>query len=319
MSPLVRITSPPEMTDEVVAVLHQAGAATDISVLREVSHPERDDLILAEIPRDAIDELLAVQARPEVREALVVAIQPSEVLSIRGHMDGDDAVIWAQVAHDVRIRGRRTWVNGLLVVLAAMIASIGIMQDQLLLIVGAMALSPDFFPIADTCLAFLRRAWRDALTGMVNLVLMFTWAAIGAWVLTEILVALGVIETGGTVNRQFVLFISDPDALSVVVALIAGVAGALSLTLPDARGLVGVFVSVTTIPAAANIGVALTDRDPAEMRGAAVQLAVNVLALLVAGTVTLVVRYALSSGPRSLRPLRKGAATGRAARHPRRR
>ena len=56
------------------------------------------------------------------------------------------------------------------------------------------------------------------------------------------------------------------------------------------RGLVGVFVSITTIPAAANIGVALAARDRAQMVGASVQLVVNVVSLLVAGTITLELR-----------------------------
>jgi hypothetical protein len=50
---------------------------------------------------------------------------------------------------------------------------------------------------------------------------------------------------------------------------------------------VGVLVSITTIPAAANIGVALANRDRADLAGAAVQLLVNVVSLILAGTLGL--------------------------------
>ncbi len=96
-----------------------------------------------------------------------------------------------------------------------------------------------------------------------------------------------------TSSKQLILFISHPDALSIVVAALAGVAGALAITLPDARGLVGVFVSVTTIPAAANIGVAFGAGDWHDMLGAAVQLLVNVTTVLIAGAITLEIRHRL--------------------------
>jgi uncharacterized hydrophobic protein (TIGR00271 family) len=120
-----------------------------------------------------------------------------------------------------------------------------------------------------------------------------------------------VITPSTEVPRELTLFISKPDALSVVVALLAGIAGALALTLPDARGLVGVFVSITTIPAAANIGVALAARNGDEAWGAFVMLAINVLALVVAGTVTLGLRSRFGDVPASLRRMHPKRAPAR--------
>ena len=70
-------------------------------------------------------------------------------------------------------------------------------------------------------------------------------------------------------------FISNPDAFSFIVAFVAGIAGVLSLTSAKSGALIGVLVSVTTIPAAANIGVAAAFGEWAEWRGAMLQLAVN--------------------------------------------
>ena len=57
--------------------------------------------------------------------------------------------------------------------------------------------------------------------------------------------------------------------------------------------MIGVLISVTTIPAAANIGVAFALADWSEWRGAMAQLAVNLVAIVMAGVVTLSIQRRL--------------------------
>lgn len=291
--PLLRITCPSGHTERIVELLHAGGHATELSVVPRASRVSGGDLILAEVSRSSVDELLEHLPGPTSATELHVSIDASEQLFPRDeHVEADDdAVIWAQVDQDVHEVGRLSWINLLLVVIAAMIAAVGILEDQLLLIVGAMALSPDYFPVADTCLSIVNRSWSRVRSGLLTLAAIFTAGAIGAWLFTELGVTLGVVSESLVPGRGLTQFISRPDAMTVLVALLAGAAGALAITLPDARGLVGVFVSITTIPAAANIGVALADRDWTEMRGAAVQLAANVVSLVLAGTLTLELRH----------------------------
>ena len=52
-------------------------------------------------------------------------------------------------------------------------------------------------------------------------------------------------------------FIVHPDGWSLVIALLAGVAGVLSLTSDKSGPLVGVFISVTTVPAAGTIALCI--------------------------------------------------------------
>ncbi len=84
-------------------------------------------------------------------------------------------------------------------------------------------------------------------------------------------------------------FISKPDAFSFIVAFVAGAAGMLSLTSAKSGALIGVLVSVTTIPAAANIGVAAAYGEWGEFRGALLQLVLNLTAIVLAGVGTLFV------------------------------
>lgn len=297
--PLLRVTCPPERTDHIVHLLLTEACATELTVVAGASRVTFGDLILADVPRAVVDEILERIALAHEHPDLHIAVQQSERLVPPQDDDGADeeSVIWAQVVQDVHETGRLSWINVSLMVVAACIAAIGIIQDQLLLIVGAMALSPDYFPVADACLSVVRRDWRRAELAIGTLLLSFGAAIVGAWALTEVLGRTGIVSEATAPPQELTLFISRPDALSVVVALFAGVAGALAITLPDARGLVGVFVSITTIPAAANIGVAFASNDWDELAGAAVQLLVNIISLLVAGTFTLGVRRRLGHQP----------------------
>jgi uncharacterized hydrophobic protein (TIGR00271 family) len=296
--PLLRVTCPPDRTDHLVHLLRTEAGASELTVVTAGSRITGGDLILADVPRAVVDEILERIAEVHEHPELHVAVQPSERLVPPQDDDGadEDAVIWAQVVQDVHETGRLSWINVMLIVVAGCIAAIGIIQDQLLLIVGAMALSPDYFPVADTCLSVVRRDWHRAGTALGTLLVSFSAAIVGAWVLTEVLGRAGIVSEATAPPQELTLFISKPDALSVVVALFAGVAGALAITLADARGLVGVFVSITTIPAAANMGVALAGNDWSALSGAAIQLGVNIVSLLVAGTITLGIRRVVGNG-----------------------
>jgi uncharacterized membrane protein len=61
----------------------------------------------------------------------------------------------------------------------------------------------------------------------------------------------------------------------------------LSLTSAKSGALIGVLISVTTIPAAANIGVAAALGNWADWRGAIAQLSINLAGIVFAGVITL--------------------------------
>jgi uncharacterized hydrophobic protein (TIGR00271 family) len=112
-------------------------------------------------------------------------------------------------------------------------------------------------------------------------------------------------------------FIYLPDAMSFVVAFLAGVAGMLALTAAKSGAVVGVLVSVTTIPAAGNAAVALafavsTDGDHGQLYKQAwtsvEQLGLNLAGIVLAGVLTLALQRALwrRFGDRALPPARGG-------------
>ena len=90
-------------------------------------------------------------------------------------------------------------------------------------------------------------------------------------------------------------FIYSPDGWSVVIAVIAAAAGVLSLTSAKVSGLSGVFISVTTVPAAGNIGLGLAFGAWHEIRGSALQLLINICGMAIAGWLTLAIQHAVWS------------------------
>jgi uncharacterized membrane protein len=80
---------------------------------------------------------------------------------------------------------------------------------------------------------------------------------------------------------------------SVVVAILAGLVGVVSLTESRANALIGVFISVTTIPAAADIGVSLAFGSWSEAGGSTVQLLLNVIILITVSAAGLATQRAI--------------------------
>jgi len=176
-------------------------------------------------------------------------------------------------------------------VVATVIAGIGVLLDQPILIVGAMVVGPEFGPLAALCVGLVRGRWALVRSAVLALAAGFT-AGMLVTVLTTWL-----LDWTGLVSREMLLgerpltsFIWQPDALSWVIGFLAGIAGMLSLTSAKAGTLVGVLISVTTVPAAANAAVALAYGVPDEAVGSALQLLINLAAIVTAGVLTLLVQ-----------------------------
>ena len=143
----------------------------------------------------------------------------------------------------------------ILLTIAGMIAAVGILANSQILIVGAMVVGPEYTAIIAVALAITKRHRAAIHDGLVAL----CWG-FGAMVITYLFTL--VIRESGLVPRAFIggvrpvaSLIAAPGTFSVIIAVLAGIAGVVSLTESRANALIGVFISVTTIPAAAGVGV----------------------------------------------------------------
>ena len=202
--------------------------------------------------------------------------------------------------------------------IAGVIAAGGILTNNELLIVGAMIVSPDYGPLAGFCVALLAGQHDRARSSAIALAIGFAVAAGSAAVVAALAAIAGLVPAAYVAgDRPVTELIAEPNAASFVVALAAGVAGMIALGQSKSGAVVGVLVSVTTIPAAANVGVALALGNIDEAIGAMAQLGINLTGLVIAGVGSLWLGRRLSRrrAIAELRGRRADARRGRSADH----
>lgn len=291
----VRIVVPPALVDRVLQYLLELDTVINVVHLRGVAAKPKGDLVTCDVPREEGSVVLQTLSDlgcdkdgtvtvDTIGVSLSVAAQEAERRAVGA---GAEAVVWEEVEAHTTESADLSFSYVLFMVLAAIIAAVGIVTDSVVLIVGAMVVSPEFGPLAGLCVALMQR--RPALAARSAFALAAGFAAaIGAALLFTLLLARsGVAAASFGAAHPQTMFISRPDAYSVVIAATAGIAGMVSLTTAKPGALIGVFISITTLPAAANLGVAGAMGTGTEARGAALQLAINLATLVVVGTATL--------------------------------
>lgn len=205
---------------------------------------------------------------------------------------GVDGYAWIEVLGQARANSRLLARYLALINVAAVIAAIGVITSSSILIVGAMAVSPDLLPICATCVGLVARRYRLARRAFVTLTLGLGLVVATAAVLSFLLKATGLLPDGFEVENSSLTNLAHTDYSTVLIALAAGIAAMLSFE-TKASAAVGVAISVTTIPASAYLGVALGAGGIDHALGAAAVLAINVSLLIVSGTLTLLIQRRL--------------------------
>jgi uncharacterized hydrophobic protein (TIGR00271 family) len=214
----------------------------------------------------------------------VVAPNPAHGRLARGQ-----EFAWIEVMGEARSHSRPLGRYLALMSVAGVLAAIGVITDNPILIVGAMAVSPDLLPICAACVGLVAGRIRLARRATVTLLLgiLLTWAVAAA--LAWLLQLTGILSSDFEVHDSSLKGLAHIDYSTVLVALAAGVAAMLSFE-TRAAAAVGVAISVTTIPASALFGVSLGLGEVSVSWGAAGVLGVNVALLLLSGTATLAIQ-----------------------------
>lgn len=295
----LRVISPHGTTEEVLTLLRHHAAVANLVVHRDAAIDPEGDVVIADVARESANDVVDALKRLGVHSTGSIALDAVGVaLSSSGARaeaaapgEGGDAVVWDEIEQRTGEESRLSAPFLLFLSIATVIAGIGVLLDQPILIVGAMVVGPEFGPLAALCVGAVRR--RPVVIGRALVALGVGFAvAIVVTVASTLL-----LDAAGLVSREMLLaprpltdFIWRPDALSWVVGFLAGVAGMLSLTTAKSGALIGVLISVTTVPAAGNVAVAIAYGVPDEAWGSALQLAINLAAIVTAGILTLAVQ-----------------------------
>ena len=281
-----------------VEVVSAAGCADTICALAEQLQltdcrvgPAADDDTLAlrllvsddklQPTLDALQTLLNGQPATRIAVLPVQIVLPSPDRRAREQEESATAAreaLYASVEKNTRLDANYL----VLVLLSTAVASIGLIENSVAVVIGAMVIAPLLGPniafglgtaLGDA--ALMRKATLASLVGIALVVALA--AGIGA---------LRVFDTSGTE----LLARTRVGLDSVALALAAGAAAVLSLTTGLSSVLVGVMVAVALLPPAVTLGLMLGSGQLVLAAGSGLLLAVNLVCVNLASNVVFLVK-----------------------------
>lgn len=298
----LRIVAPHETSERALKLLEGSEATVNVVVERGAAVKPKGDVITCDVLDEDASMLVADLRALGVGSVGTLDMEQLDASIGTRAREADrlapgaaaDAVVWERVGQTLTREGVASAGLLALFALSGVIAAVAVLIDSAPIVVGAMALCPDFAAYAAFALGAVKGERGTLRKGLVALLAGFAVAIVMSFLAVELLVALDVApEVFDPADNVLAQSIAAPNAYSLVVALCAGAAGMLSVTLGRSTALVGVAVSITTIPAAAYIGLATAYRDWSAVSGSGLQLAINIAGLLFASTLTLAIQRRL--------------------------
>jgi uncharacterized hydrophobic protein (TIGR00271 family) len=294
----VRLLVPVDLSEAVLALIDAAVGVANVSVVRGAARSPVGDLVEFDAAREIADALLDELAELKLDERGAITVEQVDLAVSRSSHEAmerapgnaTDAVIWEEVESRTGDDAALTGTFLTFLTIATLLAGIGIVTDSAVTVVGAMVVGPEFGPLAAIAVGLVRRRGGLARRGVVALVVGFPVAMIITAVATWLAVQTGLVFDELVELNTQTEFIYQPGVLSLVVALLAGAAGMLSLTSRNSAALVGVFISVTTVPAAGYVAVGGVLGEWSQVWGSAVQLVINLVGIVLAAAGMLATR-----------------------------
>jgi uncharacterized hydrophobic protein (TIGR00271 family) len=310
----LRVISPAGTTAAVRDLLLAEPGATHLTVLTGAAVQPAGDVIEADVTREAVDAVLdGLCALGVDRDGGVTLETIDTTLSDAADTaeevvpgDPQDAVVWDEVVARTGEDSRLSISFQAFLTVACLLAAIGAVTNSPVTVVGAMVLGPEFGPLAAVAVGIVLRRRDLVRRGALALAVGFPLAMAVTAVATLLFDAVGLLDATSLDALDQVDFIYQVGWFSFIVALLAGAAGMLALTSAKSASLVGVFISVTTVPAAAFASVALVEGRFAEAAGSALQLLVNIVGIVLAAIAVLLASRSGAARRRGMRRLSTG-------------
>jgi uncharacterized hydrophobic protein (TIGR00271 family) len=304
----VRVASPADRTGQLVEKLAAHPGVRNLVVLAGARRPD-GDVVQFDVRDGAANPVFeTLRGQGLDRDGLISVERVDAVLdqdtvtpTRTRYLTPEVAPVWEMVEATIRSGAAYPPSFFILLTIAGLIGAAGILTNSQILIVGAMVVGPEYNAIIAVALGLSKRERGTVRSGLLALFWGFLAAVVMTLVFGLVIRGLGVTPTKYLVGvRPVADLINTPNLFSVIVAVLAGIVGVVSLTEFRANALIGVFISVTTIPAAASIGVSLAYGSWHEARGSLFQLLLNVVILILVGTLGLRAQRAIwRRAPRS--------------------
>ncbi|MGH3877177.1 MAG: DUF389 domain-containing protein [Actinophytocola sp.] len=310
----LRVICPREVTDDVVGLLSEHPGTAHIVRLHSAAVVPPGDVIEADVARESADEIISALCELGIDHTGGITLEQIDT-ALSDHADraeqdapGDpaDAVVWDELLGRSGEESRLNATFVSLLSIACLLAAVGVITNSPVTIVGAMVVGPEFGPLAAIAVGLVRRRWDLVRRASLALAVGFPVAMVVTALGTVAGSGVGLFDAGALRGEHQVDFVYQVGPWSLIVALLAGAAGMLSMTSAKSAVLVGVFISVTTVPAAGYASVAAILGDWARFGESVGQLAVNLVGIVVAAVLVLVLRRETWTTRDAGRPLSTG-------------
>ncbi|MBY6435135.1 DUF389 domain-containing protein [Rhodococcus kroppenstedtii] len=291
----LRVISPADRTSDVLRMLDGTAGVATVSVVRGASVTPAGDVVDVLLARECTDAVIADLRRFGLTHEGAIALTSVETVLAdaareaekRAPGEPDDAIVWDELIARTREESSLNATFLAFLTIACLLSAVGVILDSPVTIVGAMVVGPEFGPLAALAVGLVRRRGsmirRSLLALTVGFPLAMVVTALGALAAE----AVGWVRPDSIDDLQQVDFIYQVGPFSLVVALLAGAAGMLALVSSKSAALVGVFISVTTVPAAGFAVVAATVGSWRIALLSAGQLGSNLVGIVVAASIVL--------------------------------
>jgi hypothetical protein len=157
----LRVIAPPALAEAAYRVVRDHPSAIDVVRLRGAAVRPDGDLILCDVAREDASLLVAELRSLGLERDGSIVIEPVSSLVSDAARRAEraavgspaDAVVWETVEFQTSESAALSFSFVVFMVLATMIAALGILQDSQILITGAMVVGPEFGPLAGLCVA----------------------------------------------------------------------------------------------------------------------------------------------------------------------
>lgn len=297
----VRVASPSGQTAQIVSLLADSPGVVNLVVLPGAAREPAGDAVQFDLSVASANPVLRQLRALRPHDAGPIAIEAVDAAIGAGELDrphhqarrgrtfqNETAPIWDLVESKVAADAvyAPSWYT--LLALAGVIGAVGILTNSTILIVGAMVVGPEYSAIIAVAMGIERHDRAAVGRGLRALLVGFVIAIVVTFVFSLFIRLIGEVpEAYRDGLRPVSDLINSPDMFSVIIAVAAGIIGVVSLTEARAGALIGVFISVTTIPAAADIGLSVAFQSWRAARGSTFQLLLNVVLLILVGAAAL--------------------------------
>ncbi|MFN8467622.1 MAG: DUF389 domain-containing protein [Caldilineaceae bacterium] len=170
-----------------------------------------------------------------------------------------------------------------LLLLATVIATFGVISESTATVIGAMIVAPLMGPIMATAAAVVIGSGRRALNALALVAVGVASVIVLSWLLTFLIPDAAIsFQANGEITSRI-----EPGLMALLTALASGAAGAYIMAheeIADSMG--GVAIAISLVPPLCVVGISLNEGQFGAAAGALMLFATNFLAILLAGGIT---------------------------------